>query len=90
MQDNSSTGVGRARLAQEHRLRSTGPHTVLEAPRGPVLLNAAAADLLALCDGSRTAAEIATSAVGAAHEGLAGDVLAFLDAARRRGWISLE
>jgi hypothetical protein len=90
MQDNSSTGAGRARLAQEHQLRSIGPHPVLDAPQGPVLLNAAAADILTLCDGSRTAAEIVTGAVGSAHEELAGDVLAFLDAARRRGWINLE
>jgi pyrroloquinoline quinone biosynthesis protein D len=90
MQDNWPPQEGRALLAPEHQLRHHGLHRILESPRGAVQLNGAAADVLALCDGTRTAQEIVKNAAAATHEGLAGDVVAFLDAARRRGWITLQ
>lgn len=54
---------------------------------GRVRLNATAAAILALCDGSRTRAEIVTRVAGTADPLLASDVRAFLEAARRSGWV---
>lgn len=54
---------------------------------GRVRLNATAAAILALCDGSRTRAEIVARVAGSGDPSLAADVRAFLDVARRSGWI---
>jgi len=54
---------------------------------GRVRLNATAAAILGLCDGSLTRAEIVTRFAGAADPSLAADVRAFLEAARRSGWV---
>lgn len=54
---------------------------------GRVRLNATAAAILALCDGTCTRAEIVTHAAGTADPALASDVRAFLDAAVRSGWV---
>jgi hypothetical protein len=43
--------------------------------------------VLALCDGTHTAEEIVARVLRAKDDSLADDVRAFLDAARRRGWI---
>ncbi|HJS92069.1 MAG TPA: PqqD family peptide modification chaperone [Steroidobacteraceae bacterium] len=50
-------------------------------------LNATAAAILAACDGSCTRAEIVTRVAGSSDPALAADVRAFLEAARRSGWI---
>jgi hypothetical protein len=89
MQENSASLAGCARLAQRHRLESTAAHPVLAGAHGTVQLNTVAAAILALCDGTRTAEQIVTDVAGNTHEGLAGDARAFLDAARRRGWIEV-
>jgi hypothetical protein len=52
-----------------------------------VRLNATAAAILALCNGTSTRAEIATRVAGGSDPALAADVRAFLEAARRSGWI---
>jgi len=54
---------------------------------GRVRLNVTAAAILGLCDGSLTRAEIVTRVAGAADPSLAADVRAFLEAARRSGWV---
>jgi len=52
-----------------------------------VQLNESAAAILALCDSTRTREELVARIVRAKDDRLADDVRAFLDAARRRGWI---
>jgi hypothetical protein len=52
-----------------------------------VRLNATAAAILALCDGTRTRADIVARVAGTGDAALAADVKAFLEAARRSGWI---
>jgi pyrroloquinoline quinone biosynthesis protein D len=56
-------------------------------PKGSVQLNESAAMVLALCDGTHSAEEIVARVLRAEDDSLADDVRAFLDAARRRGWI---
>jgi hypothetical protein len=46
-----------------------------------------AAAILALCDGTCTGAEIVARVAGASDPSLAADVRAFLEAARRSGWV---
>jgi pyrroloquinoline quinone biosynthesis protein D len=61
---------------------------VLLYPEGMVKLNGPAGEIMTRCDGARTVAAIVADlerAFGA--QGLEGDVLAFLDMARGRGWI---
>lgn len=53
-----------------------------------VRLNAGAAAILSLCDGSRTRAQIVFEVLQQQGNGaLAADIEAFLDAAQTRGWI---
>jgi hypothetical protein len=87
MQDNSTSLVGRPHLAGGFRLESTATHPILAGARGTVQLNGAAAAVLSLCDGTHSIEAIVSEAAGR-HEGLAGDIRAFLDAARRRGWVA--
>jgi len=54
---------------------------------GRVRLNATAATVLALCDGTLTRTEVAARITGSGDPMLVADVRAFLEAARRRGWI---
>lgn len=54
---------------------------------GRVRLNATAAAILALCNGTCTRAEIVTHVVGTADPSLASDVRAFIEAAQRSGWV---
>jgi pyrroloquinoline quinone biosynthesis protein D len=77
------------RLASGHQLQKdpSGRGHVLVSPKGSVQLNESAAMVLALCDGTLTAEEIVARVLGARDDSLADDVRAFLDAARRRGWI---
>lgn len=61
---------------------------VLLYPEGMVKLNPSAAEILKRCDGARTVAEIVADLEQAFNaQGLEGDVLAFLDIARKQGWI---
>jgi hypothetical protein len=60
---------------------------VLVTRLGRVRLNATAAAILALCDGNYTRAEIVTRVAGTGDPSLAPDVRAFLEVARRSGWV---
>jgi hypothetical protein len=89
MTAKSSTRRPKVRLASAHRLprapAAGGP--VLETRSGRVRLNAMAATILGLCDGTYTRAEIVIRVAGTADPMLAADVRAFLEAARRSGWV---
>lgn len=89
MKAKRSTRRPRVRLAPAHRLLTpaAGGGPVLVTRAGRVRLNATAATVLALCDGSCTQAEIAARVAGSTDPALAADVRAFLEAARRSGWI---
>ncbi|MGA9369983.1 MAG: PqqD family peptide modification chaperone [Steroidobacteraceae bacterium] len=89
MRAKSSMRRPKVRLATAHRLLgpSGGGGPVLETRSGRVRLNATAAAILALCDGNYTRADIVTRVAGTADPMLAADVQAFLDAARRSGWV---
>jgi len=61
---------------------------VLVAPNGKVQLNEMAAAILRLCDGSRDRKDVVAEVVRGSHPRTrAAEILAFLDAARARGWI---
>ncbi|MDT7835284.1 pyrroloquinoline quinone biosynthesis peptide chaperone PqqD [Aquabacterium sp. OR-4] len=63
---------------------------VLLYPEGLVKLNGSAGEILTRCDGARSVAELVALLEAAfSAQGLAPDVLAFLDMARAQGWISL-
>jgi pyrroloquinoline quinone biosynthesis protein D len=89
MRAKNSTRRPKVRLATAHRLLRppAGGGPVLETRSGRVRLNASAATILGLCDGSRTPAEIVTRVAGTGDTVLAADVRAFLEAARRSGWV---
>jgi coenzyme PQQ biosynthesis protein PqqD len=89
MRANSSTRRPKVRLAPAHRLQrpAAGGGPVLVTRSGRVRLNASAAAILTLCDGTYTRGEIVTSVAGTADPALAADVRAFLEAARRSGWV---
>ncbi|MHB8813604.1 MAG: PqqD family peptide modification chaperone [Steroidobacteraceae bacterium] len=89
MRLKSSTRRPKDRLAPAHRLLgpSAGGGPVLVTRSGRVRLNATAAAILALCDGTCTRADIVTRVAGAADPSLASDVRAFLEAARHSGWV---
>lgn len=89
MRAKSSTRRPKVRLAPAHRLLRppAGGGPVLVTNSGRVRLNATAAAILALCDGTCTRADIVTRIAGTADPGLAADVRAFLEAARRSGWV---
>jgi hypothetical protein len=89
MRAKSSTRRPKVRLAPAHRLLRppAGGGPVLVTRAGRVRLNATAAAILALCDGTYTPAEIVTHVAGTADPALAADVRAFLEAARRSGWV---
>ncbi|HEY2037803.1 MAG TPA: PqqD family peptide modification chaperone [Steroidobacteraceae bacterium] len=77
------------RLAPAHRLLrpAAGGGPVLVTRSGRVRLNATAAAILALCDGTYTRGEIIANVAGTADPSLATDVRAFLEAAQRSGWV---
>ena len=66
---------------------ASGGGPVLVTRSGRVRLNATAAAILALCNGTYTRGEIVTRVAGTADPVLASDVRAFLEAARRSGWV---
>ena len=74
-------------LAPGRQLQKDAAGPILISRAGPVRLNASAAAILELCDGTRTREEIVAQTVGSGTDGLAGDIREFLDAASRRGWI---
>lgn len=77
------------RLAPAHRLLrpAAGGGPVLVTRSGRVRLNATAVAILALCNGTYTRGEIVARIAGTADPSLAADVRAFLEVARRSGWI---
>jgi pyrroloquinoline quinone biosynthesis protein D len=89
MKDKAAPRRRKLRLAPGHHIQkdAAGNGPILVSPMGPVQLNDSAAAILALCDGTRTREEIVARIVRSRDDGLADDVRAFLDAARRRGWI---
>jgi pyrroloquinoline quinone biosynthesis protein D len=89
MRAKSSTRRLKVRLAPAHRLQRppAGGGPVLVTRSGRVRLNATAATILSLCDGNYTRAEIVTRVASAGDPALAADVRAFLEAARRSGWV---
>lgn len=71
-----------------HQAGTTGPQPVLVQPTGTVPLNASAAALLELCDGTRSFDEVVEQFIAQpGNAGLANDAREFLEAARQRGWI---
>lgn len=61
---------------------------VLLYPEGMVRLNTPAAEILRRCDGAHSVDEIVDELQAAfAQTGLRNDIDAFLDQARRRGWL---
>jgi len=88
MRAKSSTRP-KVRLTPAHRLLTpaAGGGPVLVTRAGRVRLNATAAAILGLCDGTRTRADIVARVAGTGDPALAADVKAFLEAARRSGWI---
>ncbi len=89
MTAKSSTRPRKLRLAAAHRLlrAPAGAGPVLVTCSGRVRLNATAAAILGLCNGNYTRAEIVSRVAGTASPVLAADVRAFLEAARRSGWV---
>ena len=74
-------------LAPGRQLQQSAAGPILVSRAGPVRLNASAAAILELCDGTRTREEIVAQAISSEAEDLADDVREFLNAASRRGWI---
>ena len=67
---------------------TTAAQPVLVHPTGTVQLNASAAALLELCDGTRSFDEVVDYFIAQpGNADLANDAREFLEAARQRGWI---
>ena len=84
------TVADRPRLGRLFRLQYEEAQKawVLLYPEGMVKLNGSAAEIMTRCDGERTVAAIVADLEAAfAATGLQGDVIAFLEMARGRGWI---
>ena len=81
----------RVRLAPGIYLRDgevSGAQVVLVCPEGNVPLNSMAGTILALCDGSRTRAQVVADILHrSGNRARSADILEFLDAAVARGWI---
>jgi len=66
----------------------SGAQVVLVCPDGNVPLNAMAADILGLCDGSRVRAQVVAEILHRTrNRARSADIVEFLDAAVARGWI---
>jgi pyrroloquinoline quinone biosynthesis protein D len=89
MKGKTASPRRKVRLASGYQLQqdALGRGHTLVSPKGPIQLNESAAMILALCDGTHTTEEIVALVLRARDDSLADDVRAFLDAARRRGWI---
>lgn len=80
----------RPRMAASFRLQfePLAQKWVLLHPRGEVLLNASAGEILRLCDGRRSVDEIVAELEAAfAQTPLHDDVIVFLSLALRSGWL---
>jgi len=77
------------RLASGYQLQKgpSGSTDTLVSSKGSIPLNESAALILDQCNGKYTGEEIIARVLQAKDNSLAEDVRAFLDAARRRGWI---
>ena len=77
-------------FSRTHRLQwedAQQKHVILY-PEGMVELNESSAEILKLCDGSRTLAQIVSDLeVKFATQGLYNDINAFLEVALQNGWI---
>jgi pyrroloquinoline quinone biosynthesis protein D len=92
MKDKPWSRTSRIRLAAGRQLQkdSQGGH-FLAGPAGVVQLNDSAAAILALCDGTLTRDQIIAKVLHRSKDdSFAVDVRDFLNAARRRGWITEE
>lgn len=78
-------------FSTQHRLQweeAQQKHVILY-PEGMVELNQSSAEILKLCDGSRTLAQIVSELEQTfATTGLTNDITAFLEAALSNGWIN--
>jgi pyrroloquinoline quinone biosynthesis protein D len=83
------SGNRHVRLSPKLRLQwEQAQHAyVLLHPEGMVQLNDSAAVILQLCDGSRTADQVAAELAQRFGDSLADDASQFLEAARGHGWI---
>ena len=81
----------RVRLAPGIHLRGgeeNGAEVVLVSPEGNVQLNAVAAAILGLCDGSRDRGQVVAEVLHrTGNRARSADIVEFLDAAVARGWI---
>lgn len=80
-------GVQLAASVRLVRANARQKMSVLLCDGASVQLNAGAAAILSLCDGSRTRAQIVVEMQQQGNGALADDIEAFLDAAETRGWI---
>jgi pyrroloquinoline quinone biosynthesis protein D len=90
MKDKTVSRASKVRLAAGRQLQkdSAGDGHFLTGSAGVVQLNASAAAILALCDGTLTREQIIARILPRAKDdSFAVDVREFLNAARRRGWI---
>jgi pyrroloquinoline quinone biosynthesis protein D len=89
MKGKTASPRRKVRLASGYQLQQDahGSGHILVSPKGPIQLNESAAMVLTLCDGTHTPEEIVARILRAKDGSLGDDVRAFLDAARRRGWI---
>lgn len=86
----TGAGVWRPRLAGSAKLQAEGAEATLVLESGSIVqLNACAACVLVLCDGTRTAEELMDEIVRAKapNTAPAADVRQFLDVAATLGWI---
>lgn len=82
--------AGRPRLRAKARMRydTVRQSFVLLLPERAVLLSESAAEILQLCDGSRTAAGVISALQDRYHDAdVPGDVREFLHQAAHKGWI---
>jgi len=87
---DARSSIRHIRLAAGARLSQAvgrGEASVLLCSSGRVHLNAGAAEILRLCDGSRSRADIIKRVRRTRSNTRASDIGDFLDAARARGWI---
>jgi pyrroloquinoline quinone biosynthesis protein D len=88
MNGKEARGASKVRLAPGRHVRRERHQHILVNPAGTVQLNETAAEILSLCDCTRTREEIIAQIRPRAISGdIAVDVNEFLDAARQRGWI---
>ena len=78
-------------FSRTHRLQweEAQQKNVILYPEGMVELNQSSAEILKLCDGTRTLAQIVSDLEAAfSTSGLTNDITAFLEVALQNGWIN--